>query len=59
VINFREEFDRVLLLFTNFGYFEDEENFRVIKNIARALSPPGGLLGLSGILWPRIYRPPM
>jgi SAM-dependent methyltransferase len=44
-ISFIEEFDRVLLLFTSFGYFEDEENFQVIKNIARALKP-GGLLGL-------------
>lgn len=43
-ISFREEFDRVLLLFTSFGYFEDEENVQVMKNIARALKP-AGLLG--------------
>ncbi len=40
-----EEFDRVLLLFTSFGYFEDDENARVLANAARALKP-GSLLGL-------------
>ncbi len=40
-ISFKEEFDRVILLFTSFGYFEDEENFRVLKNVARALKPGG------------------
>lgn len=43
-IDFVEAFDRVLLLFTSFGYFEDDENVRVMKNITRALRP-GGLLG--------------
>ena len=40
-ISFGEEFNRVLLLFTSFGYFEDEENFKVIKNIANALKSGG------------------
>jgi SAM-dependent methyltransferase len=39
------EFDRVLLLFTSFGYFEDDENIEVMANVARALKP-GGLLAL-------------
>jgi SAM-dependent methyltransferase len=43
-IDFVEEFDRVVLLFTSFGYFEDDENIQVMKNMARALKP-GGLLG--------------
>ena len=38
------EFDRVLILFTAFGYFSDEENARVLANVSRALKP-GGLLG--------------
>lgn len=38
-ISFKEEFDRVLLLFTAFGYFEDEENFKVLENVAQALKP--------------------
>ena len=42
-IDFREEFDRVLLLFTSFGYFEDDENAQVMDAMARALKP-GGLL---------------
>jgi SAM-dependent methyltransferase len=42
-ISFMKEFDRVLLLFTSFGYFEDDENVQVLKNMARALKP-GGLL---------------
>jgi SAM-dependent methyltransferase len=41
VIDFREEFDRVLLLFTSFGYFEDQGNFAVLQNISRALKPGG------------------
>jgi SAM-dependent methyltransferase len=40
-ISFVEEFDRVLLLFTSFGYFEDDENVQVMENIARALKPEG------------------
>jgi SAM-dependent methyltransferase len=44
-ISFREEFDRALLLFTSFGYFSDEDNFKVLKNVATALKP-GGLFCL-------------
>ncbi len=40
-LDFDAEFDRVLNLFTSFGYFEDEDNFRVLENIARALVPGG------------------
>ena len=40
-ISFMEEFDRVLLLFTSFGYFEDGENVQVMENMARALRPGG------------------
>ena len=39
-----EEFDSVIMMFTTFGYFSDDDNFRVLKNIARALKP-GGTLG--------------
>jgi SAM-dependent methyltransferase len=42
-IDFYEQFDRILLLFTAFGYFEDHENFLVLQNMACALKP-GGLL---------------
>lgn len=42
--NFHEEFDRVLLLFTSFGYFKDEENELVLKNMASALRPGGYLM---------------
>lgn len=40
-ISFIEEFDRVFLLFTSFGYFDDDENFRVLKNVSKALNPEG------------------
>ncbi|MGC9338023.1 MAG: class I SAM-dependent methyltransferase [Candidatus Cloacimonadia bacterium] len=40
-ISFKEEFDIILLFFTSFGYFEDEENCRVLENVARALKPYG------------------
>jgi SAM-dependent methyltransferase len=40
-IDFKDEFERVLLLFTSFGYFEDDENLLVLKNIYRALKPGG------------------
>ena len=43
-VSFRDEFDRVLLLFTSFGYFEDDENELVIRNMARALKPGGRLM---------------
>lgn len=37
-------FDRVLMMFTVFGYFDDQENLLVLRNIARALKPGGRLL---------------
>ncbi len=43
-LSFVEAFDRVLLLFTNFGYFAERANLLVLQQIARALKP-GGLLG--------------
>ena len=39
----RERFDRVLLWFTSFGYFGDEDNRRVLREAHAALRP-GGLL---------------
>ncbi len=42
-ITFDAEFDRVMLLFTAFGYFTDEVNQQVLANIQKALKP-GGLL---------------
>jgi SAM-dependent methyltransferase len=35
------KFDRVLLLYTAFGYFEDHENRLVLENVYRALKPGG------------------
>ena len=43
-IDFQEAFDLVLLLFTAFGYFEDQENLLVLQNISRALKPHGRLV---------------
>ncbi|MBN1147654.1 MAG: methyltransferase domain-containing protein [Anaerolineales bacterium] len=44
-LDFQEAFDVVLLLFTAFGYFSDEQNFQVLQKAASALKP-GGLLVL-------------
>ena len=43
-VSFQDEFDRVLLLFTSFGYFEDGENEQVVGNMVRALKPGGYLM---------------
>ena len=43
-LDFAQRFDRVLILFTTFGYFDDDGNMQVVENVARALRP-GGLLG--------------
>ena len=41
---FKNKFDRVLSLFTSFGYFEkDEENIRVLQQIYQSLIPHGYL----------------
>ncbi len=40
-IKYKNEFDRVLLLFTSFGYFSEESNSLVIQNIAESLRPDG------------------
>jgi SAM-dependent methyltransferase len=42
-ITFDNEFDRVMLLFTAFGYFSDDVNLQVLVKMAKALKP-GGLL---------------
>jgi SAM-dependent methyltransferase len=36
-----EEYDRVIHLFSSFGYFSDEENEQVLRNIAGSLKPGG------------------
>lgn len=43
-ISYHAEFDLVLILFTAFGYFDDEENLQVMKNVSKALRPDGRLL---------------
>jgi SAM-dependent methyltransferase len=43
-LDYDQAFDRALMMFTVFGYFSDEENLRVLQNIARALKPGGKLL---------------
>jgi SAM-dependent methyltransferase len=40
-LDFEAEFGRVMMLFTSFGYFEDDDNFRVLINVAHALTPDG------------------
>ncbi len=40
-LDFKDEFDRVMLLFTAFGYFDDAENLQVLRNVQRALKPGG------------------
>lgn len=44
-ISYQREFDRVILLYTSFGYFSDDDNFKVLKNVAAALKS-GGLFCL-------------
>ena len=40
-ISFENQFDRVMLMYTAFGYFDDDENLRVLHNIAKALKTDG------------------
>jgi SAM-dependent methyltransferase len=40
-LDYHQEFDRVLSLFTSFGYFSDEENLDVLQRVHRALRPKG------------------
>jgi len=40
-INFKNEFDLVILLFTSFGYFDDDGNLKVLKNVRDALKGGG------------------
>ncbi len=54
-ITYRQEFDRVLSMFTSFGYFGDDDNFKVLKNVARALKP-GGLFCLDTMNRDRLVR---
>jgi SAM-dependent methyltransferase len=40
-INFNNEFDCAISMSTAFGYFEDDENFKVLENVAKALKKGG------------------
>ncbi|HEX9916136.1 MAG TPA: methyltransferase domain-containing protein [candidate division Zixibacteria bacterium] len=40
-IHLREKFDRIVILFTSFGYYTDEENFKVMKNMSNLLKIDG------------------
>lgn len=44
-IDFDNEFDIAICIFTSFGYFEDDENLKVLRNISKALKV-GGLFFL-------------
>ncbi|MCK4352168.1 class I SAM-dependent methyltransferase [candidate division WOR-3 bacterium] len=44
-ISFNQEFDAVINMFTSFGYFrKEEDNLKVLKNVAKALKPGGKFL---------------
>jgi ubiquinone/menaquinone biosynthesis C-methylase UbiE len=43
-LDYKDEFDIVLNLYTSFGYFSHDENQEVIESIARALVPNGRFL---------------
>lgn len=43
-INFQDEFDAILLIFVSFGYFSDEENKELLKNLTLALKKDGKIL---------------
>jgi len=49
------EFDAILLWFSTFGYFGDEENQTVLHNAFDALRP-GGLLAIETRNWDRLIR---
>lgn len=41
---FNESFDVVLMLFTSFGYFDDEHNQRILAEVSKSLKPGGRFL---------------
>ncbi|MBO8161210.1 MAG: class I SAM-dependent methyltransferase [Thermosipho sp. (in: Bacteria)] len=43
-LEYKEEFDVALLLFTSFGYFSEEENQLVLKNVSNLLKKNGKFL---------------
>jgi cyclopropane fatty-acyl-phospholipid synthase-like methyltransferase len=43
-LTYREEFDALVILSTSFGFFDDENNQRVLDGIAQALKPDGRVL---------------
>ncbi|GCE24596.1 methyltransferase type 11 [Dictyobacter alpinus] len=55
-IPFSGEFSAIINMFTSFGYFaSDEENQKVLQQIAKALKP-GGVFLLETIYQPRVIR---
>ncbi|MBC7472846.1 MAG: class I SAM-dependent methyltransferase [Candidatus Sericytochromatia bacterium] len=44
VINFEQEFDAVINLFTSFGYFDEADNFKSLQNMSKALKKGGKLV---------------
>lgn len=50
-IDYEEEFDVVLNWYTSFGYFSDEDNELVLKNVYRALKPSGIFILDTPVKW--------
>ena len=40
-LNYDHSFDRISLLFTAIGYFDDDQNEKIFRNIYKALKPNG------------------
>jgi SAM-dependent methyltransferase len=43
-MDYNEEFDVVISMFTSFGYYEDDDNFKILENVAKALKKGGKFL---------------
>jgi len=41
---FEDEFDAIYMFYTSFGYFSDEDNFKVLKEVNKALKKGGKFL---------------
>lgn len=54
-LKYREEFEAAILMDASFGFFDDHENYEVLKQVARALAP-GGLFFLEVFNVPALMR---
>ena len=54
-MEFENKFDEAYVFYTTYGYFGDEENFKILENIYKALKRNGSIAYFASCEYRNIY----